>query len=213
MTKDDLIQALRLAQPTKDSHGRSKYGLGMKTAACWIGRKWRVVTCEWSSAEEWTADIDVEGIARHQKRIPLTRRVVDANEHYTKIVISDLHRNIQKRTEETIRSYLGSMYRVDIDAGRLKIFYNNEEVTTPNYYEMDTDPFGKPMRRDLPALTIGGKAVIGWIGVLKKGRRKSAVSLYFRMSVKSWVFPMPGSRAISLAVSTTKEPETLLRNA
>ena len=34
MTKDDLIEALRIAQPTKDSRGRSKYGMGMKTAAC-----------------------------------------------------------------------------------------------------------------------------------------------------------------------------------
>lgn len=172
MTKDDLIQALRLANPTKDSRGRSKYGLGMKTAACWIGQKWKVVTCEWSSSEEWTAEIDVEGIARRQQRIPLTCRTVDRGEHYTKIVISDLHRNIQKRTEETIRSYLGSMYRPDIESGRLKLFYNNEEVTTPENYEMDTDNDGKIMKRELPSLTIGGKKVSGWIGVLKRGGRK-----------------------------------------
>lgn len=68
MTKDDLIEALRIAQPTKDSRGRSKYGMGMKTAACWIGRKWQIVTCEWSSGEEWTADIDVQGIAYQGKK-------------------------------------------------------------------------------------------------------------------------------------------------
>src|ERR1700691_1733470 len=37
MTKDDLIAGLRIAQPTPDSKGRSKYGMGMKTAACWLG--------------------------------------------------------------------------------------------------------------------------------------------------------------------------------
>lgn len=172
MTKADLIDALKIAHPTKDSNGRSKYGLGMKTAACWIGRKWKVVTCEWSSGEEWTAEIDVEAIAHHNKRIPLTRRQVDPGAHYTEIVVSDLHSNIQKRTEETIRSYLGSMYRFDLESGRLKIFYNNEEVTAPDHYEMDTDPEGKPMRRDLPPIEIGGKKVTGWIGVLKKGGRK-----------------------------------------
>ena len=36
MSKDDLIAALRIANPTPDSRGRSKYGMGMKTAACWI---------------------------------------------------------------------------------------------------------------------------------------------------------------------------------
>src|SRR4051794_13287607 len=35
MTKEDLIDALRIAYPTKDSKGRSKYGMGLKTAACW----------------------------------------------------------------------------------------------------------------------------------------------------------------------------------
>jgi hypothetical protein len=44
MTKDDLIAALKIANPTKDSKGRSKYGMGMKTAACWIGNKWKIET-------------------------------------------------------------------------------------------------------------------------------------------------------------------------
>lgn len=44
MTKDDLIAALRIANPTADSKGRSKYGMGMKTAACWIGATWSVTT-------------------------------------------------------------------------------------------------------------------------------------------------------------------------
>lgn len=49
MTKVDLIAALKIANPTIDSRGRSKYGMGMKTAACWIGAKWSVTTCEWGS--------------------------------------------------------------------------------------------------------------------------------------------------------------------
>src|SRR5688572_3951693 len=71
MTKAKLIEALKLAHPTRDSKGRSKYGLGMKTAACWIGRHWKVVTCEWGSGVEWTADFDVERIAHRDAKIPL----------------------------------------------------------------------------------------------------------------------------------------------
>src|SRR5262249_37933653 len=98
--------------------------MGMKTAACWIGRRWRVITCEWGSGEEWTAEIDVDGIAHNGKKVPLTFRKVGTDEHYTKLIITDLHRNIQKRTEETIRGYLGSMYRFDIRDGKLKVLYN-----------------------------------------------------------------------------------------
>lgn len=172
MTKADLIEALRIAHPTKDSSGRSKYGLGMKTAACWIGGTWDVVTCEWGSGEEWTAKIDVEAIAHRNGKIPLRRRSVDLNSHYTKIIISDLHRNIQRRTEETIRSYLGSMYRFDLESGALKILYNDVEVTAPEHLEFDTDPLGQPMRRQLPEKMVGGKKVTGWVAVLKKGGRK-----------------------------------------
>lgn len=29
-------------------------GMGLKTAACWIGNLWSVRTYEWTSGEEWT---------------------------------------------------------------------------------------------------------------------------------------------------------------
>lgn len=172
MTRDRLVAALRIAMPTPDSIGRSKFGMGMKTAACWIGGKWKVVTCEWGSGEEWTAEIDVEGIAFQGKRVPLTMQTVDTNQHYTRIIISDLHRNIQARTEETIRGYLASMYQFDIRRGVLKLLYNGDEILAPDEYDFDTDPEGRTMRMDLPQIVIGGKAVTGWIGVLRRGGRK-----------------------------------------
>lgn len=172
MRKEDLIDALRIAYPTKDSKGRSRYGMGMKTAACWIGRRWKVVTCEWSSGEEWTAEIDVDGIAHGGKKVPLSYKEVGTDEHYTHLIITDLHRNIQKRTEETIRGYLGSMYRFDLRDGQLKILYNGEEISAPDEYDIDTDPEGKPMRRELPEKEIDGKVVRGWVAVLRKGGRK-----------------------------------------
>jgi hypothetical protein len=172
MSKEDLVDALRIAYPTKDSKGRSRYGMGMKTAACWIGRRWKVVTCEWSSGQEWTADIDVAGVAYEGKKVPLTVHAVEKDEHYTHIIISDLHRNIQKKTEEVIRRYLGSMYRFDLVEGRLKILYNGQEVKAPDEYDIDTDPEGKLMRRELPEKTINGKRINGWVAVLRKGGRR-----------------------------------------
>lgn len=177
MTKDDLISALRIAIPTGDSKGRSKYGMGMKTAACWIGRKWEVTTCEWDSGEEWTAVIDIDAIVHHGARVPMTKRSVSKDKHYTRIKISDLRRVIQKRSEETIKTYLGSMYMFDLRPDTegcvdLKLTYNGEEIVPPKENDWDTDPSGHIMRRDLPTLDIDGKTVNGWIGVLRKGGRK-----------------------------------------
>lgn len=177
MTKDDLVAALRIANPTADSKGRSKYGMGMKTAACWIGAKWAVTTCEWGSGEEWTAMVDVDAIANHNAKVPLTMRTVGKDEHYTRITITELRRVIQKRSEETIKTYLGSMYMFDLrpdDTGQvaLKLTYNGEEITPPQDMDWDTDPSGIVMRRDLPRLMLGGKIIKGWIGVLSRGGRK-----------------------------------------
>jgi hypothetical protein len=179
MNRDTLIAALQIAVPTKDSKGRSRFGMGMKTAACWIGKRWKVVTCEWGKGEEWTADIDVKGIAYDGKRIPLSMKAVSTDNHYTKIIISDLNRNIQAKTEETIRGYLGSMYRFDIEKGDLRILLNNEEVVDPGDYDFDTDPDGNVMRMELPAFETNGKKVTGWIGVLRRGgRRYGGFSLF-----------------------------------
>lgn len=177
MTKDDLIAALKIASPTSDSKGRSKYGMGMKTAACWIGAKWSVTTCEWGSGEEWTATVNVNEIANNGAKVPLTMRPVDKDAHYTRITISDLRRVIQMRSEEIIKTYLGSMYMFDLrpdDSGQvsLKLTYNGDEVVPPQESDWDTDPSGTTMKRDLPELVIDGKIINGWIGVLRKGGRK-----------------------------------------
>jgi len=177
MTRDDLVAALRIANPTADSKGRSKYGMGMKTAACWIGGSWTVATCEWGSGEEWTATVNVDAIANHNAKVPLTMRPVDTAQHYTRITIRDLRRVIQKRSEETIKTYLGSMYMFDLrpdDTGQiaLKLTYNGEEILPPQDLDWDTDPSGIIMKRDLPQLKLGDRTIKGWIGVLRKGGRK-----------------------------------------
>lgn len=168
MSREDLENALKIAHPTPDSKGRSKYGMGMKTAACWIGERWRVVTSEWASSTEWTADVHVPHVASGGT-IPVTPKQAEADDHYTEIVISDLNRNIYGRTEENIREYLGSMYRYDLREGTLKLIYNGEEIKAPGENEFDTDEHGQPYKRDFET-TINGHAVRGWVAVLRKGK-------------------------------------------
>lgn len=194
MNYEALINALKIANPTKDSRGRSKYGMGMKTAACWIGSYWEVTTCELGSGEEWTAKIDVNGIANESARVPLSLNIVSNDKHYTRITITGLRRVIQKRTEETIKDYLGSMYMFDLRKNNdgnvgLKLTYNGEEVKPPEENEWDTDPSGMVMKRELKKITIDGKEVSGWIGVLRKGGRKYGGFSLFQNSRQIQGFP------------------------
>lgn len=171
MTRDKLIAALKIARPTPDSRGRSKYGMGLKTAACWIGNKWSVTTCEWDSGEEWTATVDVPEVVAGNAKIPLTLRNVDKSHHYTEIKIWDLNRQIQKRTEETIMAYLGSMYRMDIRAKRLLLLFNGNPVLVPEERAIAKYDDGTEAKEPFQT-TIGGKPVHGWFAVLLDGGRK-----------------------------------------
>lgn len=171
MTYDDLVAALKIACPTKDSRGRSKYGMGMKTAACWIGKDWSVTTCEWASGEEWTATVSVNDIAKGQLEIPLSMQPVGKDKHHTVIKIKNLNRHIQKRTEETIMAYLGSMYRIDIRKERLIILFNGKQVPLPEELQFATYDTGKEVKEPFDT-RINGKRVSGWFGVLHTAGRK-----------------------------------------
>jgi len=171
MSCDDLIAALKIAEPTQDSRGRSKYGMGMKTAACWIGNKWSVTTCEWGSGEEWTAEVNVGEVVKGNATVPLTKREVDTNDHYTRIKIWDMNRGIQKRTEETIMTYLGSMYRMDIREKRLVLLFNGNPAPLPEEFDIARREDGAEWRESFQT-TVGGKSVTGWFAVLKTGGRK-----------------------------------------
>jgi hypothetical protein len=41
MSYEDLECALKIGKPPANTSGRSQYGMGMKTAACWLGETWR----------------------------------------------------------------------------------------------------------------------------------------------------------------------------
>jgi hypothetical protein len=111
----------------------------------------------------------VAAVADKSAKVPVTERDVGRDEHYTKITIWNLNRNLQKRTEETIKGYLGSIYRFDLASGRLKILYRGEEIRPPDDYNFDTDPVGKPMKIEIPETLIGGKTIKGFVGILKQG--------------------------------------------
>jgi arsenate reductase-like glutaredoxin family protein len=171
MDRDRLIAGLRIAHPTADSRGRSRYGMGLKTAACWIGQKWHVRTCMLGSGVEWRAAVSVDEVASGNTAIPLKPRSVPADKHYTEIKIWELNRSLQKRTEETIMSYLGAMYRIDIRNKRLIILFNRKPVPLPEEMEFAKLEDGRDAREEFDT-TIRGKRVRGWFGVLRTGGRK-----------------------------------------
>ena len=119
MTKDVLENAIVIGKPPVDTSGRSKYGLGMKTAACWLGDYWTVRTKRLGESVEHFIVVDVPVVAKGNTDLQYhEEQNKNPDDHYTIIEIRKLHRNLRApRTSAKIKNYLRSMYRIDIGEG------------------------------------------------------------------------------------------------
>ena len=188
----DLERAMIVGVPPENTEGRSQYGLGMKTAACWIGDKWTIITTKLGDPVEYTVSVDVNQVVMGNVSPPISKRAVPASEHYTCIEISSHHRPLRGRTISKVKEYLQSIYRVDISSEIMVLRYNDEELKWKGFsaqdflvrkdgsvyqtsfiFEIDTEP---------------KKVVEGWVGVLKKGSRaKAGFSILHRQRlIKGW---------------------------
>jgi hypothetical protein len=193
MDQTDLSKAMMVGVPPDNATGRCRYGLGMKTAACWIGNRWRIVTTKLGVPLEFTIEIDVEDIARGNLRPPVRTREVAAAQHYTSIEITAHNRPLRGRTISKVKEYLGSIYRLDIASGMLLLRYDDVDLEGPVYRD---DDFLK--RRDgTPYKTTfiyeietepDNKVVEGWVGVLQRGSRSRAgfSILHRKRVIRGW---------------------------
>jgi histidine kinase/DNA gyrase B/HSP90-like ATPase len=176
MNLEELKQALRVAKPPINTVGRSKYGMGLKTAACWLGEVWTVRTKRLGDTTEHTIKVDVEKVASGQLELPHEiKSGRKPNEHYTIVEIEDLHVSLRGRRLGKVREFLASMYRADTREGHLLLTWDG--------YKLDFPPYDPTMFLSAPDgsryfkefdFTVAGKNVRGWGGVLQKGGRPKA---------------------------------------
>ena len=193
MDKRDLATALIVGVPPVDATGRSRYGMGMKTAACWIGNEWTIRTSKLGSTERITVVVDVEKVASGDLIMPILVEEEDADNHYTQIEIRKHNRALAGRTIGKVKQYLSSIYRFDISSEQMQLLYDGETLEWKQFKEED---FLK--RKDGTSYmddyifevdTPQGKKIVeGWVGVLKNGSRsKAGFSIFHRRRlIKGW---------------------------
>lgn len=174
MTKEELKNAIIVGKPPRNTRGRSKYGIGLKTAACWFGDYWTIRTKKLNSTEEISVEVDVEKIAANHLNLKETTRVVDKNEHYTIITVSKLNRDLKAKTIGKIKKYLRSFYRLDLKEYNLDLVCFGEKAF---WEEMDkkllVNQDGSKVKKEF-SFRINKKLVKGWAGILSKGSRSEA---------------------------------------
>lgn len=174
MDSDLIDHAMTVGQAPANTSGRSRYGMGLKTAAFWLGDHWTLRSSRLGTPVQYTVTVDVDRVARGDADLPMHEEAAEASAHFTIIEITRLNRTFRGRTLGKIRDYLASMYRSDLRSGQLELRWQGE----PLRWEESDDRFlvgadGQPHRRNVD-FSIGGKRVAGWAGVLARGSRAQA---------------------------------------
>lgn len=176
MSGEELRNALLIGVPPENDSGRSKYGLGLKTAACWFGNLWTIETKKLGETKAYKVTVDVNKIAKDKDFFLPTEEIASSEEiHYTKIQINDLNRQYHGKTLRKIKEYLSSLYRFDFENINLLLKWQGDDISWQGFegrFYVTQD--GRPYKKSL-SFTIGdNKKVTGWVGVLAKGSRKDA---------------------------------------
>lgn len=175
MSRDELQAAMRVGHPPQNTTWRSKYGMGLKTAACWFGDIWEVRTKKLGSTEEYWITVDVEKVADGgsdlQEKVGAGRL---AGDHYTSIEIRNMHQTLQGRTLGKIKDFLRSMYRDDLSGGTLTLLWQAEELRWDGFTgQFMRGADGHEYFKEFD-FEIHGRPVRGWVGILDSGSRARA---------------------------------------
>ena len=173
MDYQELIYALQMGKPPKINTGRSEFGMGLKTASCWIGDTWSVRTKKLGQEEEIEFTFDVEKVSKGDVTLKDIRRKKPIDDHYTIIEIQKMHQKIAGPTVTKTKNYLSSMYRVDIKEKSLSLKWGDEPLSYDANLIFLKAQNGEEFKREFD-FKIGKHRVSGWGAILENGGRAKA---------------------------------------
>lgn len=187
MEIENFQRAILLGAKPSKTGGRNEFGLGLKTAATWFGRCWTVESTELGSENKYIATMDLDYIIENNLNdIDIVKVPCEKTEHGTKITISKLNRTLGgKKIKDQIVYLLQMLYKRDIITGKIKIRYNEEELTAEEYEPLFYR--NKTWKKNLD-FTIMYKNknyhITGFVGILNEGSyKKTGFALYRRNRV------------------------------
>lgn len=176
----DFQRAIMLDSPPKKT-SRSEFGMGLKTAACWFGKRWSVESAALGSGIMYRTTVDVEALSKYKnEEITVEEIPCSKKDHGTTITIRDLNRTLSGTQIGKTKDQLRGMYRSDIRSGKIQILYNGVALVyeTPKVLtESLPDGSEKVWKKDVDfTFDFNGqiKRVYGFIGLLEEGSTSGA---------------------------------------
>lgn len=135
-------KAFMPAEKPVDNTGLNEFGMGLKTAACWLGETWSVYTKALGEIEERTVTFDLNDVMMNDlKEIPVQSKLKDVREHYTTLSVTNLNKNAPKiKSQTNIRNELASIYRKSLREDEMVLSFCGERLSFTDY-EVLVAPF------------------------------------------------------------------------
>lgn len=192
MEIEDFKRAVKLDSKSDHSDTRNEFGMGLKTAASWFGDIWSVESTQLDSENKYYTEVNIP-LLREQKinSVKIQKNICSKFEHGTTVRIKNLTKQISPKTHAKICTLLESMYRRDLESGKVAI----EFITGNNSKQLSFTPYeplsykGEVWKKNIDfTFEFKKKAyrVKGFVGILKdrksggKGSFDSAGFALFR---------------------------------
>lgn len=127
MEIEDFSRAVKVDSPPEGKDGRNEFGMGLKTAASWFGNTWSVESTRFGSTNKYYTEINIQELReKHLNSIEIISVDCEPVEHGTTITINNITKRIDaSRTKGKIVQLLESMYRRDLNSGKINIWFND----------------------------------------------------------------------------------------
>ncbi|WP_018289968.1 ATP-binding protein [Verrucomicrobium sp. 3C] len=183
----DFLRAFRPAALPPNRTGLCEFGMGMKSAACWFAPRWHVRTKALGEGVERTVRFDIDRIVHDQiEELDITEAPADPGQHFTEVVLEDLHHVPIKKTIGKIKEHLTDIYRVFIRDGLLELQLGDETLTyeEPRIlhapYAGDSAGLPRLWRKEIRFDFGGGLSVAGFAALRDPGSYARAGFALFR---------------------------------
>lgn len=130
MDYESFSRAIKLKTLPKNTIGRHEFGMGLKTAACWFGRLWRLESTMLGRKYRYSAEINIDSLEKNKNEtIAIEENEIDKSKHYTILTIENLNQKVKgRRIEDKIFKFLSSIYRIDFRNHNVNVYYNGDKL-------------------------------------------------------------------------------------
>lgn len=137
-------KAFITAETPENNKGLNEFGMGMKTAAGWLGDTWSVQTTALEESVERFYKFDLHYVLDNDlKELPYTETPCPIQDHYTIITISSPTKNSpSNKSLEKIKTELASIYRQSLRANEMDLYVCGDPLSFEEYPILEA-PFAR----------------------------------------------------------------------